>query len=346
MTQNKEVLDKYLYRLNNQEARATVCISHGAVQYCNPVFQITFRDAFIVVLRAFLLIVTGVLLGEVASAQTWYSEPPEQTTVVLLGTGIPFPDPHRSGPATAIVVGERIFLFDAGPGVMGRISAADLPVDGPTAVFFTHLHTDHTVGYPDLIFTTWGQGRSRPLKAFGPRGLRSMTEHLLAAYAEDVRVRSEGLQRQSAQGYEVDAREIAPGVVYDSAGVRITAIAVAHGDWPQAFAYRLDAPDRSVVISGDTRPNENLLRGSRDLDVLVHSVYGVLPSQRRSAHRYFQEYHTSSVELGELAAKVAPKLLLLTHIIYGGKTEEDIIAGIRRGGFDGSIVVARDLDRY
>lgn len=291
-------------------------------------------------------LVTVLVFAELASAQVWFSPPPESTTVVLLGTGIPFPDPERSGPATAVIVGERIFLFDAGPGVMRRMSAAELPVDGVTGVFFTHLHTDHTLGYPDLIFTTWMQGRGRPLEAYGPQGLRAMTDHLLAAFAEDVQIRTRGLARRSATGHGVDVHEIAPGVIYDSAGVRITAIPVAHGDWPEAFAYRLDAPDRSVVVSGDTRPNENLVRAADSVDVLVHSVYAVAAPQRRSASAYFQQYHTSSLELGELAARVQPGLLLLTHIVYGGKTEDELVAGIRRGGFGGRIEVGRDLGRY
>ena len=106
---------------------------------------------------------------------------PDSTVVVLLGTGTPRPDPDASAAATAVVVGSRVFLFDAGPGVMRQLAAAGLPINGVTALFLTHLHTDHTLGYPDLIFTSWVMGRRTPLQAYGPTGLRRMTDHLLTS---------------------------------------------------------------------------------------------------------------------------------------------------------------------
>src|SRR3979490_3457563 len=99
------------------------------------------------------------------------------TRVILLGTGTPYPDPAASGPATAIVVGGRVFLFDAGPGVMRRLRAANLPINGPEALFITHLHSDHTLGYADLILTSWMMRRRAPFPVYGPRGLQRMTRH-------------------------------------------------------------------------------------------------------------------------------------------------------------------------
>ena len=113
----------------------------------------------------------------------------DSVVVVLLGTGMPRPDPDASGPATAVVVGRRVFLVDAGPGIERRLAAAHLPIDGVTALFITHLHSDHTLGYPDLIFTSWVMGRKQPLAAYGPHGLQKMTDHLVAAWAEDIEVR-------------------------------------------------------------------------------------------------------------------------------------------------------------
>ncbi|HTD27889.1 MAG TPA: MBL fold metallo-hydrolase, partial [Xanthomonadaceae bacterium] len=111
------------------------------------------------------------------------------TTVVMLGTGMPRPDPECFGPATAVVYNRRIFLFDVGAGVMRRMAAAGLSIRGPEAVFITHLHSDHTLGYPDLILTTWVMGRRTPLQAYGPVGLKKMTKHILAAWDEDIQVR-------------------------------------------------------------------------------------------------------------------------------------------------------------
>ena len=297
------------------------------------------------------LLISSVSVPRV-SAQSVTDAGGTQTQVILLGTGTPYPDPNAAGPATAVVVGKRIFLFDAGVGVMRQMNAAGLPISGPEALFITHLHTDHTLGYPDLILTSWIMRRASPFAVYGPHGLRRMTDLLLAAYSEDIHVRTFGLEREVAGGYRVSINEIRGGVVYNHDGVRVTAIPVPHGSWKEAYAYRIDTPDRSIVISGDTRPSEALVRVSRRVDVLVHEVYSPIhlaPENRPGGKywpQYMREFHTSDVELGQLAARIKPKLLVLTHIIRMGSTNEDLVAGIRRGGFAGDVVVGKDLGWY
>jgi ribonuclease BN (tRNA processing enzyme) len=160
--------------------------------------------------------------------------------LVLLGTGTPNAEPDRSGPAVAVVVNGTAYLVDAGPGVVRRAAAAARA--GVTAlepknldrVFITHLHSDHTVGLPDLILTPWVLDRERPLDVYGPTGVAAMAEHLLAAYDADIRRRIDGLQPQNATGYAVHAHEIAPGVIYRDTNVTVTAFLVAHEAWPEA----------------------------------------------------------------------------------------------------------------
>lgn len=276
----------------------------------------------------------------------------ERTEVVLLGTGTPYPNPQRQGPATAVVAGERVFLFDAGAGVMRQMQAAGLPINGVEAFFVTHLHSDHTLGYPDLILTSWVMRRRTVLQAYGPPGLQRMTNHLLAAWDEDIRNRIEGLEREPPVGYRVEVHEIGPGIAYDSAGMRVTAFPVSHGNWASAYGYRLDAPDRSIVISGDSRPSEALLEAARGVDVLIHETYPaerVAPEDRPGGElwpQYMREFHTSALELGRIAAASRPKLLLLTHIVWMGGTEEEIVAAIRAGGFNGPVFIGEDLGRY
>jgi ribonuclease BN (tRNA processing enzyme) len=277
---------------------------------------------------------------------------PDSAVVITLGTGTPVPNPERSGPATAVVVGGRVFLFDAGPGVMRRVAAAGLPIDGVTAAFITHLHSDHTLGLPDLILTSWVMGRSTPMRLQGPPGLRRMVDNIIETWAEDTVVRVKGLERGRPGGYRVDARETTGGTLYDSAGVTITAIRVPHGEWEYAFAYRIAARGRTILISGDTRYSEAIARAAADVDVLVHEVYPETrsaPENRPGGElwpRYLREVHTSDVELGRIAAVARPKLLVLSHVLFMGATEEEVIAGVRRGGFSGRVVIARDLERY
>lgn len=276
----------------------------------------------------------------------------QNTQVILLGTGTPYPDPRAAGPATAVTVGNRVFLFDAGVGVMRQLNAARLPISGPEAVFITHLHSDHTLGYVDLVLTSWIMRRRFVMPVYGPHGLQRMTNHLLAAFSEDIEIRTRGLEREIPGGYRVKVHEIGPGVVYDRDGVRVTAFRVSHGSWREAYAYRFDTADRSIVISGDTKPSDALVKTAKNVDTLVHEVYlstRLAPEDRPGGQfwpQYMREFHTSEVELGRIAARANPKLLILTHTIRFGGTDEELIEGIRRGGYTGRVVVGKDLDRY
>jgi len=274
------------------------------------------------------------------------------TRLIILGSGTPVPDPERAGPAYAITYGTRVFLFDAGAGVMRRAAAAALPIDGMTAVFLTHLHSDHTLGLPDVILTTWVMGRFHVMPVIGPPGTKAMVGHIQSAWIEDVVIRTEGSERGRPGGQRVDVRETTGGVVYDSAGIRIRAIPVPHGSWPIAFAYRIDTPDRSIVLGGDTAPSAALEEASRGVDVLVHEVYDskrVAPEKRPGGElwpQYLREFHTSDEELGAMAARAKPKLLVLSHVLRMGGAMEEVVAGVRRGGYTGSLSVANDLERF
>ncbi len=303
--------------------------------------------------RVLCLLVLAWLLGTSTEGQP-NNDPKEVTTkVVLLGTGTTYPDPKASGPATAIVVGKRVFVIDAGAGVMRQLNAAGLPIDGVEALFITHLHSDHTLGYPDLIFTSWVMGRQTPLEAYGPHGLRSMTKNLIAAYSEDIKIREHGLEREFAGGYRVNVHEISRDIIYEKDGVRVSAIPVLHGSWKEAYAYRIDTPDRSILISGDTRPSEALVTAAKGVDVLMHEVYysgRIKPEDRPGGEfwpQYMREFHTSDVELGSIAARSQPKLLILYHVVRSGRpTDDELLAGVSSAGYKGKTVIGKDLERY
>lgn len=276
-----------------------------------------------------------------------------QTSVVMLGTGTPNPDPDRSGPAVAIVVNGAVYLVDAGPGVVRRAEAARRK--GVTAltqpnlkiVFLTHLHSDHALGLADLIFSPWVLERSVPLEVYGPPGTAAMTGHLVAAYAEDVRIRTDGWQPQNRTGAGANAHEIQPGVVYRDSNVTVTAFRVPHGSWPDAYGYRLQTADRSIVISGDTRASDAIADACHGCDVLVHEVYSDSGFRRRTPEwqRYHGYFHTSASELAAIASRARPGLLVLYHQMLWGVSPELLLAEIRRG-YAGRIVSANDLDIF
>ena len=155
--------------------------------------------------------------------------------IVLLGTGTPNADPERSGPAVAVVVNQTPYLVDFGPGVVRRAAAAckagsrGLEVTKLKRAFVTHLHSDHTAGYPDLIFTPWVLGRVQPLEVYGPAGIVEMTEHIQAAYERDIHERLSGLEPANETGYLVNCTVIKPGVVYQDENVRVEEFCVNHG---------------------------------------------------------------------------------------------------------------------
>jgi ribonuclease BN (tRNA processing enzyme) len=282
--------------------------------------------------------------------------PPDYTRgthLVLLGTGTPNADPDRSGPAVAVVVNGSSYLVDAGPGVVRRAAAASargIPALEPSRldrVFLTHLHSDHTVGLPDLLLTPWVLERERPLEVHGPAGTGEMLGHLMAAYEADIRRRIDGLQPQNATGWRAVPHIVTPGVVYADSDVSVTAIAVPHEDWPEAFAYRFATADRVIVISGDTRPTEAIVDACRGCDVLVHEVYSDAGFARRDSawQRYHAHAHTSARDLAALAARARPRLLVLYHQLLWGTTPDDLVAEVRRG-YDGAVVFGRDLDIF
>jgi ribonuclease Z len=296
-------------------------------------------------------LVTAVGLALIAAA---LPHAQSRTRVVVLGTGTPNPDPDRFGPSVAVVVDDESYVVDFGVGVVRRAAAAErsgiaaLAAPKLTRAFATHLHSDHTLGFADLILTPWILERETPLEVYGPRGLRAMADHLVAAYADDIRVRRAG--GEPAHRYDpriVHVHEIAPGVVYRDARVTVTAFAVKHGAWPQAFGYRFQTPDRTIVISGDTGPESRLEDQCQQCDVLVHEVYSEAGFARRTAdwQTYHSRYHTSSRQLGAIAQRARPGLLVLYHQLIWSSTEEDLLKEVR-SAYDGKVVSAHDLDVY
>ena len=287
-----------------------------------------------------------------AAVVIWCSYVSAATQVILLGTGTPAMDPDRSGPATAIVVGDTAYLIDFGPGVVRRAAAAaakGIPPVRPEnlkTAFLTHLHSDHTVGYPDLIFTPWVMSRKDTLNVYGPKGLKAMTDHILAAWQEDINIRTKGLEQRWP--LRVAAHEIKPGVVYSDSQVRVTAFPVPHGEWDEAYGYRFDTPDRVIVISGDTRPSPELVKACKRCDILIHEVY---PMGSRATMpdwpKYRAQYHTSTQELAEIASQSQPGLLIVYHRTGGlsNFSDEQYLKEIGQG-YSGKVVIGHDLEVY
>jgi ribonuclease BN (tRNA processing enzyme) len=279
--------------------------------------------------------------------------PATSTQVVMLGTGNPSADPERSGPAVAVVVNGRAYLIDCGPGVVRRAAAAEkngipaLKAKELNIVFITHLHSDHTLGYPDLIFSPWVLGRKGALEAYGPHGLKNMTSHIQKAWAEDVKIRRDGLEHENDAGYKVDVHEIRPGVVYRDENVTVTAFLVKHGTWKEAYGYIFQTRDRKIVLSGDTAPTDEVVKACDGCDVLLHEVFNPHGEELKEAHwkEYFRTFHTSPAELGDIARRARPKLLVLYHQSLEKLPESDLVEQMGKE-YSGAWVSGKDLGVY
>jgi len=267
--------------------------------------------------------------------------------VTLLGTGAPPPRMDRFGPSTLVEAGGKKFIFDAGRGAMQRLHQLGIPFGDIDAMFLTHHHSDHVVGFSDLWLTgwigrPWGR-RSAPLEVWGPQGTQQMMEHLPQAFAVDIRVRR---RNYPPEGVKLVAHEIREGVVLEGGGVKISAFEVDHGgEELPAFGYRIDYGGRSVVLSGDTTFNDNLIRHAEGADVLVHEVTaagGSTPENAQQLKRIAAN-HTTPEQAAEVFARVKPRLAVYNHLLlFGSAAPEDLVPATRKK-YAGPLIVGEDL---
>lgn len=289
--------------------------------------------------------VMGIVLLAFGLAPAFAAGP--EIKVTLLGTGAPPPVMHRFGPSILVEAGDQKFLIDAGRGALQRLGQLAVRWQDVDGVLLTHLHSDHVVGLPDLWLTGWlvAPGRDRPLHVWGPHGTKRMMSHLEQAYEFDIRTRLYD-DRAAPEGAVVLAEDIEEGVVFERRGLKITAFEVDHRPIRPALGYRVDYGGRSVVLSGDTRVTQNLIRHARGVDLLVHEVVSPETFKRAGTHperaRSVIEHHTTPEQAGEVFARTKPRLAVYSHIVLPIATEQDLIPTTRQV-YSGPLEVGEDL---
>jgi ribonuclease Z len=267
--------------------------------------------------------------------------------VVLLGTGFPRPSADRAGPAAAIVIGDKTFVVDAGRGIVMRLMGAKLPLTTIQCVFLTHLHSDHIDDLPDLYNTPWVLGRAKPFELYGPDGTQEIADAMQKFFAADIHIRADLTEMHPREGAQISVHIVHEGIVYEDTSVRVTAFTVDHRPVEPAFGYRFDSAGRSIVISGDTRPSDNLIHYAKGADVLVHEAYleeYFSHTDDSAVAARLRAYHTTAEQAGQVASAAGVKMLVLTHLIPGDNDSEFLRRAART--FKGRIEVGHDLDRY
>jgi ribonuclease Z len=263
--------------------------------------------------------------------------------VTLLGTGIPDPQWNRYGSSTFIEAGIEKLLFDCGRCALQRLFQTGTPVRNVNKLFLTHLHSDHTVGIPDLWLTPWVLGRKVPFCVWGPVGTQKMMSKLEEAFEFDLQIRPvhDLLQAHAAK---ILAQDIQEGVVYEKNGVKVTAFEVDHRPIKPSFGYRVDYDGKSVVLSGDTRFSENLIQFSQNVDILMHNVAAAQPEDLRQSERLrnIMALHLSPEEAGNVFERSKPKLAVYTHMVLFSVSVEYIVTRTRQT-YSGPLEIGEDL---
>lgn len=267
---------------------------------------------------------------------------------ILLGTGFPVPDPNRRGPSQLIQAGNENILVDCGSGVVLQLVRAGVSPFDIHDVFITHHHSDHTIDLGHFVITRWILGQNAPLRVWGPRGTRRYVEDLERLHAYDWQVRHE--HQPTRPMPQLVATEIEEGEVFRSDAVRISAFLVEHFPVEPAFGYRFDGPGRSIAISGDTRPCQNLIAHCQEVDVLIHECTevtklrlnpgGGFPSREVQVQR-LASYHTLPDQVGKVAAAARAKTLALSHLTPFSVPDE--LRRVIAADYDGVVIVGEDL---
>ena len=293
------------------------------------------------------LLVSGAAWGQIT--------PQKPTRLILLGTqgGPARIGAMRKSPAQVIVVNDVPYVIDCGYEVAAQLVAAGIPLSRLRYIFITHHHSDHNAEYGNLFFLAWASGLRSPVHAYAPPPLADMTRAFWESNRYDIETRIKD-QGQPDPRPNLIAHEVTEeGVIHEDANVKVTAARVHHPP-TDAWAYRFDAKDRSIVISGDTAYSENLIRLARGADVLVHEIMYVPLIERVLASNPNREallarvkaVHTTGEEVGRVAQKAGVKKVVLSHLLNArpgdGVTDEMWAADVRKS-FDGEVIVGRDL---
>lgn len=305
--------------------------------------------------REFLTIATSFVVSQALLGRVAFSQEKKPTRVILLGTkgGPRVGEIGRSNPSTLLLINDVPYVVDCGYGTSKQLLTTGVALNRLRYVFITHHHSDHNLELGTLFYNAWITGLLVTVDAFGPPGLTNMTRDFFnyQKFDIDTRIEDEGRTdpRKLLTAHEFDK----PGMLMSNDDVKVSACLVRHPPIKHSYAYRFDARDRSVVISGDTAYTPELATFAKGADVLVHEVMYLpaiealvrrLPNAKR-LREHLIAAHTLPEDVGKIAAQAEVKTLVLSHFVPGDDasiTDEMWAEGVRKH-FKGRVVVGKDL---
>ena len=299
------------------------------------------------------------------------SGPPANQFITLGTHGGPVSDRNRSQPANALVVGQAVYLVDAGDGAVQQLARTGLSLAAVRAVFISHIHIDHTGGLFAVLGLRHQMGSPGKLTVYGPPGIKAMVDGLLAAIVPEA----ESGYGVPGEDYvppqnTVDVVELRDGASLKLDGLSVTVAENSHYSFPKgsdmdrrfaSISFRFNLPDRSIVYTGDTGPSDSVVALARGADLLVTELIdpnfaetfaargpGPQPKRAREMHDHMVNHHISPDQVGQMAAKAEVHRVVITHLVAGRDPNVDtapLVAGVRKW-FDGPVEIATDLSRY
>jgi len=276
--------------------------------------------------------------------------------VTTLGTGTPILNPNRASQSILVEVAGYKLLFDTGRNVATRLKQANIPPALVTDVFFTHFHSDHTVGFADFWLSSWlpaGGARSIPLNVSGPAGTLNLIEGHRIAFDDDIKIRTKD-QGLPFKGVDINVKQFNKcGKVFDQDGIVITSFEVDHGEAIKPnWGYKIEYSGKTVIISGDSKNDPQVSHIAKGSDLLFHS----LGAARKEIQGYddvaaILQHHTTPLEAAKIFSNSKPKLAVLVHMVLLGKpnfppmSKQEILETIQKV-YDGPITIAEDLMRF
>ena len=265
--------------------------------------------------------------------------------ITILGSGTPRVNIERFSQSILIEHKNDKFLFDTGRGALLRLYQSNIMPNEINNIFFTHLHSDHILGFADILMTGWVYHRKQPLKIYGPVGTKNFVNSTLKAYEEDIKVRSMAPENLDVNAIKSDVKIIDDGFKYEKNGLTIETFSVKHEPFTHAFGFKIFNDKYCLVISGDTTYSERVIEKSNNCDVLIHEI---AHASEHTLEKYPKakgviSYHTNTKQVADIINKVKPRLTVLNHVLsLDGSTDDQILESIKNHT-EHKVLVAKDL---